>query len=354
MGTGAGSPLVALARSLGVRLERVFRATLPAPSAGLLAGLVLGDRAGLERDLAQDFQRTGLAHVLSVSGLHVGFVAGALLGALRPLRLGPRGRAAVVVPALGLYALLTGAGAPVLRASVMLAAGLLGRCLGRPGLGGHALTLAFLALVAARPSWLFDPGFQLSFAATLGIFQIGPCLRTALATRVPGLPAWVAEGLAVSLAAQGATLPLILHYFGTLSLVAPVANLVAVPLAGVAVPLGFAGGVVGLAAPGAAWMINRFTGLVLEVMRTAVHWLAGWPGAALFLPRPSSWAVVLVYAAAACVWRAAAVRQTGPHGGAAVARVAPGNGAGPVGRAGSPRTDPRRRLVGWPGARAGR
>lgn len=305
---GGLNPAAEAARLRG-RLEAVIRETLPPREAALLQGLVLGDRGGMSGDLRDDFRRTGLAHVLSVSGLHVGFVAGALLFALRPLALGPRGRAAVAIPALALYTLMTGAQAPVVRASIMFAFLLVGRCLGRPGGGLQALAAAFVAVAAARPTWLFDPGCQLSFAATGGILVAGPPLRAALAARAAGWrrrpPGWAIEGLAVSLSAQAATLPLVMHHFGTISPVSLAANLVAVPLAGAAVPLGFAAALAGLAWPAAAGLVNRFTALVLAVLADTVSWFAAWPGASVGVPRPPAWAVAAAYAALAAGWGAA-------------------------------------------------
>lgn len=304
-----GADAAALAAHLRRRLEGVMRETLPPREAALLQGLVLGDRGAMSGDLRDDFRRAGLAHILSVSGLHVGFVAGALLLALRPLALGPRGRAAVAIPALALYTLMTGAQAPVVRAAVMFAFLLVGRCLGRPGGGLQPLAAAFAVIAAARPTWLFDPGCQLSFAATGGILVAGPPLRAALAARAARWrrrpPAWAIEGLAVSLAAQAATLPLIMYDFGMVSPVSLVANLVAVPLAGAAVPLGFAGALAGLAWPAAAGVLNRFTALVVAVLADTVSWFAAWPGASVAVPRPPAWAVAAAYAALAAGWGAA-------------------------------------------------
>lgn len=295
---GRGNPAMAVAHSLRGRLAAVMDATVPPQEAALLKGLVLGDRAGLSPDVTEDYRRAGLSHVLSVSGLHVGFVAGALLALARPLPLGPRGRAAVVLPALALYVLVTGAQAPVIRAAVMFGALVVARCLGRPGDGVQSLALAFLAILFGRPAALFEPGFQLSFGATLGIATLGPPLRDRLAggRRPLCLPPWVAAGLGATLAAQLATLPLLLYYFGALSPVSLVANLAAVPLAGVAVPLGSAGAVAGLVWLPAGTLINRLTTLVLAVLDDIVHWFAAWPWASVDLPPPHPAGVALSYA----------------------------------------------------------
>lgn len=306
LGRGEGSPVLALAYSLRQRMAAVADATLPPEEAGLLKGLVLGDRAGLSPDMAEEYRRTGLSHILSVSGLHVGFVAGALLALIRPLPLDPRGRAALVLPALALYALITGAAPPVTRAAIMFGALVVARGLGRPGESTHALALAFLIILFSRPAALFEAGFQLSFAATLGIAVLAPPLRYGLAAAPRPLrpPPWAAAGVATTLAAQLATLPLVLHYFGAFSPVSLAANLAAVPLAGAAVPLGSAGVAAGLVWMPAAALINRLSALVLAVLNDVVHWFAAWPWSSVDLPPPLPAGMALSYAGLAWLCRA--------------------------------------------------
>lgn len=303
---GEGRPVLALAYYLRGRLAAVASATLPPQEAALLKGLALGDRAGLSPDLSEDYRRAGLSHILSVSGLHVGFVAGALLALVRPLPLGPRGRAALVLPVLALYTLITGAQPPVIRAAIMFAALVVARCLGRPGDSPHHLALAFMVILFGRPAALFEAGFQLSFAATMGIATLAQPLRDRLAAapRPRRLPPWVAAGLATTLAAQLATFPLVVYYFSAISPVSLAANLVAVPLAGVAVPLGSAGVVAGLVWMPAAALINRLTALVLTVLNDVVHWFAAWPWSSVDLPSPLPAGVALSYAALVWLCRA--------------------------------------------------
>lgn len=266
------------------RTRRAFRElvgrTLPPVSAALLAGLVLGDRSGLPPDLDEAFRRAGVYHILAVSGFNVALVAAAAWAVLRLVHLGRRTSATGALMAILGFAAVVGPEPSVLRATVMGAAVLLAQCLEREPAVINSLALAALVILTARPGDLADPGFQLSFAATLGIV-LAP---------LPRGP--ILGGLGVSVAAQLAVLPVALTHFNQLPLLAPLANLLVVPLAGLATVLGLASAplaalqtTLGEVALNAAWP-------VLVLLRLTVAAAAAIPGAALFLPAPPPGAIV--------------------------------------------------------------
>lgn len=288
---GEGDALHRLAYRLRDRLGSVIDRTLSPRRAVLLRGLLLGDRQGLAAGETESYRRAGLAHVLSVSGLHVGFVAGGLMAVTRMLRLGVTASLAVILPCLVVYAVMTGAAPPVLRAAAMFVGSYLGRCLGRPASGVNMLAAALIVVLIPSPGALFDVGLQLSFAAMAGIILLYQPLWGWFRRL---FPSWVAAPLAITIAAQIATLPLVLRYFGSVSTVGVLANLVAVPLAGVAVVLGFAGSVAGLFLPVAATVINGVTAIPLAGLTTVAEAFGALPGAALAM-RPPTAAGVMVY-----------------------------------------------------------
>lgn len=221
-------PLAPLPDPRGPFRERLGQGLSP-PSREVLEGLVLGDKEGLEEAYAA-FQRAGLAHLLAVSGLHVGFLVGA--AALLPLG---RWRYLIALALLPVYLLLAGPSPSLVRASLMAGLSLLGLFLGLGGAGvlqglGFAL---FLQLLLWPQAWL-SLGFQLSYLAVLGLALVLPALRLP-----PGPRGHLLAGLAASLAAQAFLAPLLLHRFGFLPLLAPLANLLALPLVALLVPLGF-------------------------------------------------------------------------------------------------------------------
>jgi competence protein ComEC len=275
---------------------------LPPTSAALLAGLLLGDRTELPRDVDDAFRRAGVYHVLAVSGFNVGILAASVWALCRLLRLPYRASAVTAIIVVIGFALVVGPEPSVLRAVVMAVLVLVASLLDRDASVTNSLALAALVILAVRPSDLFDPGFQLSFAATLGIV-IAPLPR-----------GMVLGALAVSAAAQLAVLPISLTHFNQLSTIGLIANLGVVPLAGVAtvgglvaVGLSFLSDTVAAVAFDAVWP-------VLLALRGLVAIAAKVPGAVLYLPAPG-WPAVTCYVgglASLLVWRASrdrAVRE---------------------------------------------
>lgn len=216
---------------------------MPAREAALARGFVLGEDEGIDAATKEDFRRSGLAHLLAVSGENVTLLAllgSALLGAfgipLRERLLWLLGLVAVYVP-------LAGAGPSIQRAAVMGAAGLVATLAGRRTSRLFALVLAAAVTLAVEPRIAADVGWQLSFAAVLGILLLVSPLREALAARL-GRGGWrrvLAEGVAVTVAATLATAPLVAFHFETLSTTTLVANVLALPAVAPAMWLGMVG-----------------------------------------------------------------------------------------------------------------
>ena len=133
----------------------------------MLKALLLGDRTSLDRKMVEGFQKSGLYHLLVISGLHLGLLALIGHGILKLIRLSEAHRIPVVIGFLSLYCLLIDLRAPTLRALLMISVYLVGRLLLRQHSLLNAIGIAGLALMLIRPSWLFETGFQLSFAAVL-------------------------------------------------------------------------------------------------------------------------------------------------------------------------------------------
>ncbi|MFN2321331.1 MAG: ComEC/Rec2 family competence protein [Trueperaceae bacterium] len=248
-------------------------AGLDPPRAALMQALTLGIRDDLG-PLREVFAASGTAHVLALSGLHVGVLAVALVALVGGVG---RRRSLVVVAVLLAYVAVVGAAPAVVRAAAMVSFALLGRAFGLGGAGwGSHLALAAGASLLARPGWVGDLGFQLSYASVLGMGWAAAPLARWLGPRDAGSTdrlrrgrrvrsrahAWAAGSVAVSVAAQAATLPLVASAFGAVPLAAPIVNLAAVPLATLLVPLGFGASVLGLVSEGAAAGVNHATGWV--------------------------------------------------------------------------------------------
>ena len=193
---------------------------LPEPQAGLASGILIGLRDRVDRDLAKAFTTAGVSHVVAISGWNIAIV-GATIAAL--LRSWPRRRRAIaILLAIGVYTILTGASASVLRAAVMATVVLLARETGRSGRAAAALGWAIVGLVLAAPTLVTDAGFALSAAATGGLIAWAtPITRSLEGWRGGRLPGWLCESFGVSFAAELATLPIALAWFGRVPIIAP-------------------------------------------------------------------------------------------------------------------------------------
>ena len=209
-----------------------------------LKGIVLGYRADLAEDVKQSFIDTGTIHILAVSGENVAFVALVLFSIFELLRFNRIAAAISSIAGLVLYMLITGSTASVVRATIMAAVVLLGSCFERKSDMVNSISIAALLLLLWNTETMYDVGFQLSFAAVGSIIYFYPKLIDSgqkILQRVKRFP--LAEELikllAVSLAAQIGTLPFTAYYFGKISFVSCVANIIVVPVSGLNTILGF-------------------------------------------------------------------------------------------------------------------
>ncbi|PWU62458.1 competence protein ComEC, partial [Micromonospora globispora] len=233
-----------LQRAAGTLRAGLQRACDPLPDeqGGLLPGLVVGDTSRLTPAVEEDFRATGMTHLNAVSGSNVAIVVGAVLLLARWARAGPRVAVALCGLALIGFVILVRPSPSVVRAATMGAIGLAALAAGRPRAALPALCAAITVLVIVDPELAGDPGFALSVLATAGLLLLAPGWRDALRRR--GVPAGLAEALAVPAAAQLTCGPVVAGISGTVSLVAVPANLLVVPAIAPATVLGVAAAVV--------------------------------------------------------------------------------------------------------------
>lgn len=289
-------------REAGVQALQASAGVDPARlhAAGLAAALVLERRESLLEGEVASMRRSGLVHLLSVSGLHVGLVAVLAWGTLNLAGVRPSARRWVVIVALIAFALLAGGNAPVRRAATAGVAYLLARQLGRPLEPLPTVWAIVAGLVALEPAVVLQPGFELSAFVTLALVR----WMSPLALALPVLPTRLAQGLAVAVVAQVASSPLVGAYFAVVPPLGVLANILAAPLELVLV----GGSLLALAvAPVWSWL----GGVVLLVvaggqslldLASAVGGLVSWP----FPPFPTLFAVVLGGLALAALTRARA------------------------------------------------
>jgi competence protein ComEC len=285
------------------RAQAAIAQMLPEPQASLLTGILLGVETGIPTDLMADFAATGTAHIIAISGFNISIIAG-LFSGLSARLFGRRRAMPLAVAGVILYTIFVGASAAVVRAAIMGSLYVVAIHYGRQSDALNSLIAAAILMTALNPFTLWDLGFQLSFAATLGLVLYTPViqgwfergLRKMLSEEATkGAIGLLNEALVVTLAAQITTLPIIVYNFRTLSLVTLLTNLLILPAqpgvmlwGGVAALAGLLWLPLGQALGWVAWLFLTFTIVVVELTARV-------PYAALDVGRVSLGLVCLYY-----------------------------------------------------------
>lgn len=269
---------LALARSGEIRetaAEGLGRG-MPPREAELARGFVLGEDEEIDEATKEDFRRSGLSHLLAVSGENVTLLALLAMPVLGLLGIPLRERLLWVLGLIAVYVPVAGAGPSIQRAGVMGAVGVLAVLGGRRASRLYALGLAGAVTLVIEPSVAADIGWQLSFAAVLGILLLAAPLRGAIAARLGEGP-WrraLAEGLAVTVAATLATAPLIAFHFETLSTTTLVANVLAMPAVAPAMWLGMCSSALAQVPDLPLEPLNGLNALLLGYIAQVASWCA--------------------------------------------------------------------------------
>ncbi len=275
------NPILGWILAFKQRALKVTYRLYPDPEASLLAGILLGVETGMPQDLQQAFAATGMTHIIAISGFNITIISGLFILVFGRL-LGRSKGALAAAAGIGLYTILVGADASVVRAALMGGLSLLAVQFGRrqDGINSLAFVAALMALV--NPNVLWDAGFQLSFTATLGLVLYADPLSqwfTRVASRF--LPATAAARLAkpvgeyflFTLAAQVLTLPVILYHFQRLSWVSLLANPLILPaqppvmvMGGISVLAGMVFQPVGQVLAAGAWPFIVYTNRMVALL----------------------------------------------------------------------------------------
>ncbi|WP_431284824.1 ComEC/Rec2 family competence protein [Humitalea sp. 24SJ18S-53] len=315
-GDGAAPPLAGLRASIEARVT----AALPGATGAIAGALLTGGQSAIPAADLTAMRDSGLAHLLSVSGLHIGIVMGLSFWLARfgiasvpwlALRVPGKPVASVVALAAGAgYLVLTGFQVPMLRSFAMAALVTLGVMLGRRAISLRVLAVAAVAVMLVNPAAVLGPSFQMSFAAVLALIAGYEALRGRIALW-RGDGAWWRRGLLVvaglmltSVLAGAATTPFGLYHFGRLQVFGVAANALAVPITSVLVmPAGMLAlllmpfGLEGIALVPMGWGV--------EAILWVAHGVAAWPGAALVAQPPPVAGLAVLSAGFCwlCLWK---------------------------------------------------
>ena len=289
---------LAMLLSLRQHCQELLLRSLPEPQAALAVGILLGIQSSIPDEVYSAFSATGTSHILVVSGWNFTLVASVLAGLSTRMRLGQMYTLLLALSVMWIYALFTGASAAVLRAAAMASLAAVGRAAERGSEPWRLLFGGCWLISLANPHTLWDLGFQLSALATGSLFAFARPIESWIAVRRPfcwPVMAPITETLTATLAAQVLTMPLILYQFGNLSIIAPVANVLLVPL----VPYAMATSALTLVA-GLIWLplgqgLAPLAWLILAWMSEGVRILATPRWAAVQIPPFPLWMLLATY-----------------------------------------------------------
>lgn len=223
------------------RLIHFYQKYLPYRHASLVAGVVLGSKESIDAEFWEKLKETGTVHVVVASGMNVSIVAKFLISFL--ILFLPRKKAIpMALTGIWSYSILSGFGAPIVRASIMGSLTFVAQELGRLYYAGRALIFTAVLMLFLRPEWIADLGFILSFVATASIMLLDEPIRNLF----KGLPGFLRSDFSASISAQIGVAPILYASFGQFNLLSPLFNIAVLWTIPIITIIGMASGVIGL------------------------------------------------------------------------------------------------------------
>lgn len=260
-----GSPIYSVILSFKEKLRQVIYKNLSPPQSSVLGAVILGDKKQISEDLNNKLNVAGVRHITAISGMHITIIAGILISLLISFGLW-RGQAFYIsLILLFFYILMIGAPPSAVRAGIMGGIFLFGQKLGRNSVSSRAVIFAATAMLFQNPLLLkLDAGFQLSFLAVMGIIHLTPFFQN-LFKSIPNSAFFPLKNLlSMTLAAQIFTLPILIYNFGYFSLIAPITNILIVPLLPFIMIFGFVFGLAGMIFEPLGWIFSWFSWILLS------------------------------------------------------------------------------------------
>ena len=279
---------------LSLKLEKMY----DEPVAGYLRGLLLGERSEVDPDWERQYTTLGIVHLLSISGLHVTVLTGAVYFILTKIGLTRERAAWVVIGLLPVYAVLTGLNAPVVRATIMAGLTMIALIFRKPADSLSFLGVAFLLQLGFNPYQLFEAGFQLSFLLTAGLIV----WTEPVAGQFSFIPSFLRYPAAGNLVAEWLSFPIVVHHFHEYSLLSLLANLLFVPVISfVVLPVSLLILCLGLIWESGAIMFALLLETGIRMIQGWIGWLSEFRAFHLVFPSPPKWWVILYYIFSAMV-----------------------------------------------------
>ncbi len=296
-----GQPLLEALFTFKARAQAVVNRTLPSPQAPLLSGILLGAENDIPENIREAFNNTGTSHIIAISGANIIVVIAVFMQLFAPL-VGRKRAAMLTTLAVASYAVLVGGNGAVVRAAITGSLALMAAQSGRKAHGLTSLAFAIWVMSLWNPFILWDISFQLSAAATAGLVLFGDYATRTLERGLKVIFAkdtarqvgqFLSEPIALGLAAQITTMPLIVLYFNRFSAISLLANLLISPVQPYIMTMGWLAVLLGMVWPflgeplaWIAWLPLTYT---LKIVRALSTW--GWASFSVNVSAPATWAV---------------------------------------------------------------
>jgi len=298
--SGGGNFFRRVAFNLRGDLKEIFLENLSKNEAYLMQAVILGDRCNIPKHIKAIFENTGVAHILAISGLHLGIVGFVIFLFLKMLPIPRRGRYFATICLLIFYSFLAGGRPSVVRATIMAVVFLMSFIVEREGNSFNTLGFASLLILLMNPLNLFDVGFQLSFISVFAIIFLYPkfmnMFKKLFSDKQPRIIRYFLQSFAISLSSYLGVAGLIVYYFQIVTPIALVANLIVVPLITAIVALGVGVLFVGAVFPPAVFLFANCIKVLLNLMVSSIFLFVQIPGAYFRVRDAPLWGVLLYYA----------------------------------------------------------
>ena len=290
----AGNLITAKVLGFKEQMHATIKNGLPEPHASVVSAIILGERRGIPQELTDKFSISGISHIVAISGMHITIIA-AILMALA-INLGfRRGQDFwLVVVSLGFYIFLIGLPPSAMRAGLMALMFLLAMKIGRLNKSVNGLVFAAAIMLVVNPKLLRDDiGFQLSFLAVLSLLYVLPFIESKI-EKLPSILK-IKEMFIVTISAQALTLPLIVYYFGRMSIIAPAANILILPILPFIMILSFIAIIGGFFSRVLAQFLFMPVWLLVSYLLRVVEYLSSLTWAAFGIENVSGWLIACFY-----------------------------------------------------------
>ncbi len=293
IGKNEGNFIYAKILSFKEKLRESIYQNLSPPQSSILGAVILGDKKRISQEWKDKLNRAGVRHLTAVSGMHVAILTSILMALLISLGLWRQQAFYFAIIFIALFILMTGLQPSAIRAGIMGGLFLLAQHLGRANISSRAVVFAGTAMLAQNPLLLkLDVGFQLSFLAMMGIIYLSPVFQK-----------YLGNILAMTLAAQVFTLPILIYNFGYFSLAAPLTNILIVPFLPFLMGLGFVFAISGAIWQFLGWIFSWPVKFLLLYLTKIVDWFSGFSWSAFFLEISWIWLVLAYLVLGLVAWR---------------------------------------------------